>query len=57
MANIKELQERIEIVERYSEGAQIECQPRQTLGIYGYRECDPGKYNWDWANYVYRVKG
>jgi hypothetical protein len=56
MTKIGELHKRVEVVEQYCEGAQIECQPLKTAGMYGYRECDPGKYNWDWANYDYRVK-
>lgn len=58
MTSIQELQSRVRIAEAYHEGEQIELCEASKIGknTENWRECDPGKRNWDWKRYVYRVK-
>jgi hypothetical protein len=54
---IKELQNRVNVAEAYHSGEQIQRCPRKYLSSTPYYgDCDPGKYNWDWSYFDFRVK-
>ena len=57
MTTIKELEYRVSVVEAYCEGQTILRCPWKYVnsGNAHYSECDPGKYNWNWAYFNYKT--